>query len=117
MATADGAGRLAISTVTQRRAHHDAGSLERCLRELVGQWRNLGLGGLVHVPPADPDGDGQCFGSAHFDYVIEIASEQQAVVARVCGKRDVEPTWRAVGTPTGISESMSNKRRAADSNR
>lgn len=117
VATADEAGTFAISTVTQLRSHHDAGSLDRFLHELVGQWRNLGLGGLVHVPPADPDGDGQCFGSAHFDYVVEIASERQAVVARVRGKRDVEPTWRAVGTPTAISESTSNRRRAADGNR
>jgi len=117
VATADEAGTFAISTVTQLRSHHDAGSLDRFLHELVGQWRNLGLGGLVHVPPADPDGDGQCFGSAHFDYVVEIASERQAVVARVRGKSDVEPTWRAVGTPTAISESTSNRRRAADGNR
>jgi len=113
---------FAIATMTQLLTHHDAAVLDRFLHELVGQWRNQGVGGLVHVPPAD-DADGlDCFGSAHFDYRIETRVADGAVEARACGKRDVAPVWRTVGTTsdadaavtTGVSDGPSLEPTAAD---
>lgn len=99
--TADQPGTFAIATMTQLLAHHDSAALNRFLHELVGQWRNHGVGGIVHLPPKrDADGS-DCFGSAHFDYVIELRTAGHQVEARVCGKRDVAPTWRVVGSTPG----------------
>lgn len=85
-----------VSTVTQLRSHHDSRPLEQFLHELVGQWRNHDVGGLVHVPPAQGD---QPYGAAHFDYVVEIRADTASVDARVRGKRDVDPAWRTLGSP------------------
>jgi hypothetical protein len=85
-----------VSTVTQLRSHHEPRPLEQFLHELVGQWRNHGVGGLVHVPPARGD---QPYGAAHFDYVVEVRADTESVEARVRGKRAVDPTWRTLGSP------------------
>jgi hypothetical protein len=84
-----------VSTVTQLRSHHESRSLERFLHELVGQWRNHDVGGLVHVPPVQDD---QPYGAAHFDYVVEVRADTASVEARVRGKRDVDPSWRTLGS-------------------
>ena len=98
LAAADQPGTFAIATMTQLLAHHDSAALDRFLHELVGQWRNQGVGGIVHLPPKrDVDGS-DWFGSAHFDYVIELRSINHGIEARVCGKRDVAPTWQVVGS-------------------
>ena len=98
LATGDRTGTFAIATMTQLLAHHDSTALDRFLHELVGQWRNQGVGGFVHLPPkSDVDGS-DWFGSAHFDYVIEMRTGDGQIEARVCGKRDVASTWRAVGS-------------------
>ena len=91
-----------VSTVTQLRSHHASRPLEQFLHELVGQWRNHGVGGLVHVPPARGD---QPYGAAHFDYVVEVRADAESVEARVRGKRDVDPTWRTLGSPRVTDES------------
>lgn len=105
LATDERTGTFALATMTQLLAHHDPSALDRFLHELVGQWRNRDVGGLVHVPPAD-DADGDdWFGSAHFDYVIEIRTGPDGIQARVVGKRDVSPSWRAIGvTPCSDAE-------------
>jgi hypothetical protein len=105
LATGDRTGTFAIATLTQLLAHHDSTTLDRFLHELVGQWRNQGVGGLIHLPPArDIDGS-SWFGSAHFDYVIEMRTDDGQIEARVCGKRDVAPTWQVVGSaPCSDSE-------------
>ena len=96
LAAGEATGTFAIATMTQLLAHHDTCALDRFLHELVGQWRNHGVGGLVHVPPAGDVDHLDWFGSAHFDYVIEIRTGDNGIEARVVGKRDVAPTWRTV---------------------
>lgn len=93
-----------ISTLTQLRSHHDKTSLARFLHGPIGQWRNRGVGGLVHVPPASSSGEDLCLASAHFDYVVEFATKRRTVVARVLGKRDVKPTWRPLGASAATGE-------------
>lgn len=105
LAERDATSRFGINTVTQLLSHHSADALDRFFHELIGQWRNHGVGGLVHVPPADAiDGD-RCFGSAHFDYVVGIRTENGTVEGCVRGKRDVEPVWRSIGVSpsSGVS--------------
>ena len=95
LADRDPARVFGVSTVTQLRSHHDSRSLERFLHELVGQWRNHDVGGFVHVPPVQDD---QPYGAAHFDYVVEVRADTASVEARVRGKRDVDPSWRTLGS-------------------
>jgi len=98
LAAGERTGTFAIATMTQLLAHHNTSALNRFLHELVGQWRNHGVGGLIHIPPeSDPD-TSDWFGSAHFDYVIEVRTGDSRIEARVVGKRDVTPTWRVVGS-------------------
>ncbi|MGM0718503.1 MAG: DUF7504 family protein [Halobacteriota archaeon] len=105
LATGDRTGTFAIATLTQLLAHHDSTALDRFLHELVGQWRNQGVGGLIHLPPESDIGGSSWFGSAHFDYVIEMRTDDGQIEARVCGKRDVAPTWQVVGSaPCSDSE-------------
>jgi hypothetical protein len=79
-------------------------SLDRFLHEPIGQWRNRGVGGLVHVPPASSNDEDRCLASAHFDYVVEFAIKHQTVVARILGKCDVKPTWRPLGASAVVGE-------------
>lgn len=104
VALASGQGTFAISTLAQLQSHHDETSLNRFLHELIGQWRNRGVGGLVHVPPADPASERGAPASAHFDYVVEFATKRQTVAARVRGKCDVKPTWRPLGVSAVAGE-------------
>ncbi|OYR44566.1 hypothetical protein [Halorubrum sp. Hd13] len=105
LVTDDRPGTFAIATMTQLLAHHDARTLDKFLHELVGQWRNQGVGGLVHLPPTtDVDGADR-FGAAHLDYVIEMRTGDGQIEARVSGKQDVAPTWQVVGSaPCSDSE-------------
>lgn len=117
LADRDATSRFGINTVTQLLSHHSADSLDRFFHELTGQWRNHGVGGLVHVPPADVTDDDRCFGSAHFDYVVEMRTENGAIEGRVRGKRDVEPGWRSIGvSPSGEATPFS-RRAAAETGR
>lgn len=110
LAERDAAGRFGITTVTQLLSHHSADALDRFLHELIGQWRNHGVGALVHVPPADATDDDRCFGSAHFDYVVEMRTENGVIEGRVRGKRDVEPGWRSIGvSPSGETSPFSRQ--------
>ena len=98
LATDDRTGTFAIATMTQLLVHHDTSALDRFLHELVGQWRNQGIGGFVHMPPDGAVDDADWFGSAHLDYVIEVRTDGVQLEARVCGKRGVDPTWRVLGS-------------------
>ncbi|MFO8115214.1 MAG: hypothetical protein R6U01_07615 [Halorubrum sp.] len=110
--TSERTGTFAIATMTQLLAHHDSSALDRFLHELVGRWRNRGVGGLVHVSPAsDIDGSG-CVGSAHFDYVVQVRAGRDGIEARTVGKRDVPPTWRKLGSAPRSESAQS--RRASD---
>ncbi|MDB9280984.1 hypothetical protein PN416_13900 [Halorubrum ezzemoulense] len=95
---------LEMSTLTQIRSHHDKMSLARFLHEPIGQWRNRGVGGLVHVPPVSSNDEDRCLASAHFDYVVEFASKRQTVVAQILGKCNVKPTWRPLSASTAVGE-------------
>lgn len=92
------------STLTQLRSHHDKMSLARFLHEPIGQWRNRGVGGLVHVPPVSSNDEDRCLALAHFDYVVEFATKRQTVVARILGKYNVKPTWRPLGASAVVGE-------------
>jgi len=98
LATDDRTGTFAIATMTQLLMHHDTSALDRFLHELVGQWRNQGIGGIVHIPPDGAVNDADWFGAAHFDYVVEARTSNVQIEARVCGKRDVAPTWQVLGS-------------------
>ena len=115
LATGDRTGTFAIATLTQLLAHHDSAALDRFLHELVGQWRNQGVGGLVHLPPASDTDGTDWFGSAHFDYVLEMRTADGQIEARVGGKRDVAPTWQVVGSSpysdSEVSVQADNRRR------
>lgn len=104
VAVTNGQSTFAISTLTQLRSHHDKMSFDRFLHELIGQWRNRGVGGLVHVPPVSSNDEDRCLASAHFDYVVEFATKHQTVVARILGKCDVKPTWRPLGASAVVGE-------------
>jgi len=98
LATDDRTGTFAIATMTQLLMYHDTSALDRFLHELVGQWRNQGIGGIVHIPPDGAVNDADWFGAAHFDYVVEARTSDVQIEARVCGKRDVAPTWQVLGS-------------------
>lgn len=93
-----------INTLTQIRLHHDKMSLARFLYQPIGQWRNRGVGGLVHVPPVSSNDEDRCLPSAHFDYAVEFATKRQTAVAQIPGECNVKPTWRPLSASTAVGE-------------
>jgi hypothetical protein len=90
--------------LTQRRLYQDKISLARFRHELIGPWRDRGVGSLVHVLPASSNDKDHCLASAHFDYVVEFATKRQTVVTRILGKYNVQPTCRPLGASGVMGE-------------
>jgi len=110
----EGTATFGIATATQLLAHHDTQLLNRFLHELVGQWRNQAVGGLIHVPPQHTGFDGAgWFGSEHFDYVIQVRTEDGRIEARVNGKHGIAPVWLPIGV-SGRRDERSTRMTASE---